>query len=89
MKLKTTLAAALVLGSFATSANTPAEAAIKTLGQCYTAVTNACNKKKSDQAVAACNENGHSQCDKQFGSSKMEIGPVDGLRAGNSMISGG
>ena len=76
MKKKITMLAAalLVAGPLAATVNAPAQAAITTIGQCYTAVTNACNKKKSDEAIAACNNNGHDQCDKQFGSSKNQTG---------------
>jgi hypothetical protein len=67
------LAFALVAGSTAMTSIAPSHAAIGNRAECYTAVTNACNKKKSDEAITACNNSGHSQCDKQF--PKAEIDP--------------
>ena len=67
MKTTAKLAAlAVLLGTFTAGTITIAEAAIKNRAECYTAVTNACNKKKSSEAITACNDSGHSQCDKQF-----------------------
>ena len=66
-------AIALAASMTALVSTAPSHAAIGNRAECYTAVTNACNKKKSDEAIAACNNSGHNQCDKQF--PKIEIDP--------------
>jgi hypothetical protein len=59
-------AIAFATGTIALSSTVSSNAAISNRAECYTAVTNACNKKKSSEAITACNNSGHSQCDKQF-----------------------
>jgi len=64
--MRNLMLAAIAASVFAGSAM-PGQAAIKNLGDCYNTVISACNKKKNDDAAAACSNSGMDQCDKQFG----------------------
>jgi hypothetical protein len=76
---------ALALGTFTAGNAIFAQAAITNRAECYTAVTTACNKKKSDEAIGACNDSGHSQCDKQFPNVGGMPDPQINFRAGTTM----
>ncbi len=86
--MKSNFALALMTGATTLAGISTAQAVMTNRAECYTAVTNACNKKKSDEAIAACNNNGHNQCDKQFPAGQIEPQTPVNFRGATTMKQG-